>query len=59
MDAVANDEVALIEQLCNKFIVNGGICLPNQLIRGDESGLHLGDATYQQAKARWQRCMAN
>jgi patatin-like phospholipase/acyl hydrolase len=59
MDAVANDEVALIQQLCDKFIVNGGICLPNQLIRGDESGLHLGDATYREAKARWQRCAGN
>jgi patatin-like phospholipase/acyl hydrolase len=54
MDAVANEEVDLIKQLCDRFIVSDDrLCLPNQLIRGDGSGTHLGDDTYQKAKARW------
>jgi hypothetical protein len=53
MDAVANDEVSLITQLCSKFIVSSDPCLPNQFIRGDGSGIHLGYGTYREAKARW------
>ncbi|KQS35759.1 patatin-like phospholipase family protein [Pedobacter sp. Leaf194] len=56
MDAVANEEVALITQLCSKFITQNTVCLPNQLIRGDGNGIHLGDDTYQKAKARWLSC---
>lgn len=56
MDAVANDEVSLITQLCSKFIVGDGPCVPNQLIRGDESGIHIGFATYREAKAKWLSC---
>ncbi|GGI24577.1 patatin-like phospholipase family protein [Pedobacter mendelii] len=56
MDAVANEEVSLITQLCNKFITQNNLCLPNQLIRGDGNGIHLGDDTYQKAKARWMSC---
>jgi hypothetical protein len=56
MDAVANDEVSLITQLCSKFIVSNGPCVPNQFIRGDESGIHLGYATYADAKAKWLSC---
>lgn len=54
MDAVKNDEVDLIKRLCDKFIVNGsGLCLPNQLIRGDGKGVHLGYDTYKAAKEKW------
>lgn len=53
MDAVDNDQVSLITQLCSKFIVNDGPCVPNQLIRGDESGPHLGYSTYHEAKTKW------
>jgi hypothetical protein len=54
MDAVDNDQVDLIKRLCDKFIVNGlGLCLPNQLIRGDGTGVHLGFDTYKAAKEKW------
>lgn len=57
MDAVEDDEVALISQLCDKFIVNtSGPCLPNQLIRGDIKSVHLGQGTYLDAKQRWLAC---
>lgn len=57
MDAVKNDEVDLIKRLCDKFIVNGsGLCLPNQLIRGDSKGVHLGYDTYKAAKEKWLNC---
>lgn len=57
MDAVEDDEVALIDQLCNKFIVNTeGPCLPNQLIRGDIKNYFLGQPTYREAKERWLAC---
>lgn len=60
MDAIANEDVALIKQLCDKFIVNDDrACLPNQLIRGNEHDKHLGDATYRAAKARWYTCMTD
>lgn len=60
MDAVANEEVDLIKQLCDRFIVtNDPLCLPNQLIRGDGNGIHLGDDTYGKAKARWLNCTAS
>ncbi|MBL4674752.1 MAG: patatin-like phospholipase family protein [Mucilaginibacter sp.] len=53
MDAVANDEVSCITQLCSKFITDTEPCLPNQLIRGDESGVHIGYSKYRDAKAKW------
>lgn len=54
MDAVENKQVQLISGLCDKFI---NANLPNQLIRGDESGSYLGDVTYAAAKQRWMKCM--
>lgn len=56
MDAVENDQVALITELCDKFITEN-VCLPNQLIRGDASTDHLGFITYAAAKAKWEQCM--
>lgn len=56
MDAVDNDQVSLITQLCSKFIVGDGPCMPNQLIRGDETGIHIGFSTYREAKAKWLSC---
>ncbi|WP_316739436.1 patatin-like phospholipase family protein [Pedobacter aquatilis] len=54
MDAVANEDVDLIKQLCVNFINgNNGLTLANQLIRGDGNGMHLGDDTYAKAKKRW------
>jgi len=58
MDAIEDDEVALISQLCDKFIVNAGEpCLPNQLIRGDIKSLHLGQGNFHDAKQRWLACV--
>src|SRR5215217_2929247 len=57
MDATEDDEVALISQLCDKFIVNSNEnCLPNQLIRGDVKSIHLGQGTFYEAKQRWLAC---
>lgn len=58
MDAVEDEEAALISQLCDKFIVNSeeSLCLPNQLIRGHIKGPHLGQGTYREAKQRWLSC---
>jgi len=54
MDAVANEDVDLIKQLCLNFITgDNGLTLANQLIRGDGNGMHLGDDTYAKAKNRW------
>lgn len=53
MDAVANNEVSLITQLCSKFIVSSHPCVPNQFIRGDVNGAHLGYGTYREAKQKW------
>ena len=55
MDAVQNEEVDLIDEMCNKFIVtNGSPCLTNQLIRGElGAGNFLGQATYREAKEKW------
>ena len=57
MDAVENDQVSLIKDLCDKFITDNPVAVPNQLIRGDVSSNYLGDATYAAAKARWKQCM--
>jgi len=57
MDAVEDEEVALISQLCDKFIVDSGKpCLPNQLIRGSINSIHLGQGTFHDAKQRWLAC---
>jgi uncharacterized protein len=56
MDAVENEEIALITDLCDKFITDNTRCLANQFIRGDGSTLHLGQATYIEAKEKWQKC---
>lgn len=56
MDAVLDNEVGLITDLCDKFIINTEApCLPNQLIRGDARNrpLILGEPTYREAKAKW------
>ena len=58
MDAVKNEEVDLIDEMCNKFIVtDGSPCLTNQLIRG-EAGTDnfLGQASYKEAKEKWMSC---
>ncbi|MBS1527108.1 MAG: patatin-like phospholipase family protein [Bacteroidetes bacterium] len=53
MDAVQKDEVDLIAGLCDKFIVESGPCVQNQLIRGTPDTKHLGYLTYADAKNRW------
>lgn len=58
MDAVQQEQVDLISDLCDKFIVNNeGPCLPNQFIRGDRD-LGLGQETYREAKACWLAAIA-
>jgi patatin-like phospholipase/acyl hydrolase len=58
MDAVKDKEVNLIDEMCNKFIVNDSSpCLDNQLIRGDAgTGVYLGQPNYREAKAKWMSC---
>jgi hypothetical protein len=57
MDAVLDDQVELINELCDRFIVNdSSTCLPNQLIRGNVKDIYLGAPTYKQAKEKWLRC---
>lgn len=58
MDAVKNEEINLISEVCDKFIVtNGSPCLTNQLIRGDvDSNIFLGQPSYKAAKEQWLRC---
>ena len=55
MDAVESDEVLLISELAENFIVNDSTktCIPNQLVRGDAAFNFLGQPTYREAKARW------
>jgi patatin-like phospholipase/acyl hydrolase len=54
MDAVENEQVELINELCDHFIrTDDSPSLPNQLIRGDKNGKHLGYASYKEAKAKW------
>jgi hypothetical protein len=54
MDAVKDEEVELINLLCDRFIVtDGSPALPNQLIRGNISGNFLGQFTYKEAKEKW------
>jgi len=58
MDATKDEDVLLIDDLCNRFIVNSGKpedSLPNQLIRGnnDSGNFYLGFPTYYSAKQRW------
>jgi len=55
MDAVEDEEVALITRLCNKFIItdSANSVIPNQFIRGDALSRHLGYGTYREAKSKW------
>jgi hypothetical protein len=59
MDAVKDEEVNLINELCDKFIVtDGSPCLTNQLIRGDiESKIYLGQPFYKNARDQWLKCL--
>lgn len=57
MDAVKDDEVKLIGDFCDQFIINAKPCISNQLIRGDENSIHLGQRTYQEAKEQWMLCI--
>lgn len=57
MDAVENDEVSMITDLCDKFIADAKPCLANQLVRGDVSSGYLGQITYAQAKEKWLECI--
>ena len=62
MDAIEDNQVDLIIDVAQKFIVNeeGKACLPNQFIRGDSGGEHkLGHATYREAKKRWFEIIGN
>jgi hypothetical protein len=58
MDATKDDDVKLIDGLCDRFIVHSkdpNASLPNQLIRGnvDAGNGYLGYPTYFEAKQRW------
>jgi len=54
MDAVEEKEVEMINDLCDKFIVtDNSPFLPNQFIRGNAGGKHLGFGSYQEAKKKW------
>lgn len=56
MDAVEDAQVALINDIADKFIVHppGQPCLPNQFIRGEQhSDEQLGLSTYREARQRW------
>lgn len=55
MDAVNDEDVELINTLCDRFIVNdhNAPCLQNQLIRGEFDTDHIGYAKYWEAKERW------
>lgn len=56
MDAVEENEVALIVELCDIFIKKNG--LTNQLIRGNPGDKRvLGQASYSEAKERWLNCI--
>ncbi len=58
MDAVEDDQVNLISELCDKFIVtDGSDCLTNQLIRGEADKIYLGQPNYKAAKDQWLRCI--
>jgi hypothetical protein len=55
VDAIEDDEMDLVEDLCNKFLANGEDYVPNQLIRGDaaKGDKYLGQIQYKDAKRRW------
>jgi hypothetical protein len=55
MDAVKPEDIDLILELCDKFIVSStnSLAMPNQLIRGDKNSKHIGYATYADAKRHW------
>lgn len=64
MDAVEDKQVALIKELCDKFIVTDtSDSIPNQLIRGsypknaqDKETKYLGQPSYKLAKEQWMKC---
>jgi patatin-like phospholipase/acyl hydrolase len=60
MDAVEDEEVKLISELCDKFIVtDNSPALSNQLIRGEASpgAVYLGQPNYKEAKDKWMNCI--
>ncbi len=61
MDATEDDEVELISELCDHFIVNNdNPSISNQLIRGDinkDNKPVLGYGTYKAAKEKWLGCI--
>lgn len=60
MDATEDEEVALINSLCSKFINdNEAYAVPNQLIRGNAGGKQLGHENYRAAKQRWLEIIAS
>ena len=61
MDAVEQNEVELIIEMTNHFIVTNSTqtCIPNQLIRGEADFNHIGQSTYREAKDRWLEIIGN
>ncbi|MGV8877494.1 MAG: patatin-like phospholipase family protein [Sphingobacteriaceae bacterium] len=62
MDAIEDSEVKLIAEFCDRFMVlDQSPCISNQLIRGDVANgdNYLGQATYKEAKAKWQKCISS
>jgi len=62
MDAVGKDEVGLIKNLCDSFIVNeeGRLSMPNQYIRGSRNApKYLGHGSYLEAKRHWRTLCSN
>ena len=55
MDAVAQEDIMLIKELCERFIVSNTDepVIPNQFIRGNKDTKHIGYGTYAEAKAKW------
>ncbi len=56
MDAVEQQQVELIIDLCNKFIEQTNPGIPNQFIRGNKTS-GIGYGTYREAKEKWMQIM--
>jgi len=57
MDAVEDKQVDLINEFCDKFIASTDLNgITNQLIRGEEGKVHLGQPYYYIAKEKWLNC---
>jgi len=57
MDAVEDKQVNLINEFCDKFIASTDLNgITNQLIRGEEGKVHLGQPYYYIAKEKWLNC---